>query len=114
MKITQHRGTFLTPPKWTVALGFACLTAACVTAYQCGSWDFSGTPEWTPGVEYSDQFPLTSSFTFTPASCASNCNVQIDAMVQITWVYDATTAPTSMQTRKIWIPRMPMVGTSIS
>jgi hypothetical protein len=49
----------------------------------CGSWVFTGMVE-------DDSFPLSSAFTFTPATCDSGCNVQIDAMIQITWVYDAT------------------------
>jgi hypothetical protein len=83
MKIKQDRSRLLIACKLSVGAALTWLAFGCVPAFQCGSWVFNGTPQ-------GDHFPLSSAFTFTPASCESDCNVQTDAMVQITAVYDAT------------------------
>lgn len=66
-------------------IGFlACFASGCgAPSVNCGSWAFNGTVQSDP-----NSFPLTSSFTFTPATCGSNCKVQTDAMIQMTLVYD--------------------------
>ena len=61
-----------------------CLISACKPTLECGTWDFNGTPS-------GNSFPLSSAFTFTPANCGQNCQCDKDVMIQMTWVYDATT-----------------------
>jgi hypothetical protein len=78
----------LKTPKSTAAVALACLVSGCAVAFECGSWQFTGTPQSTPGIEDSDSFPLMSAFTFTPATCSSTCNVSTDAMIQMVLVYD--------------------------
>jgi hypothetical protein len=69
--------------QWLIlALSLAFL-GGCSPTLECGTWTFSGAPS-------GDSFPLTSSFLFTPATCGKNCRADIDAMIQMTWVYDAT------------------------
>ena len=65
----------------TAFIGAAAPSCSVPPTFQCGSWVFSGTPEF-------DSFPLSSAFTFTPSTCQSNCNVQVDAMIQMMLVYD--------------------------
>jgi hypothetical protein len=67
------------------SIGVVCLAAvllACHPTQECGTWTFSGTPNGT-------SFPLTTTFTFTPATCGKNCNCTKDPIIQMTWVYDA-------------------------
>jgi len=68
-----------------VAVALVCLFSGCAPTEECGSWAFSGTPQSHP-----DQFPLSSAFTFNPSTCGKTCVCDIDAMIQMTWVYDAT------------------------
>jgi hypothetical protein len=70
--------------RWRLGLplSLVCVVLGCTKALNCGGWAFNGTVQ-------GDSFPLTSAFTFTPATCGSSCNVQTDAMIQITLVYDA-------------------------
>jgi hypothetical protein len=71
-----------TAPTFFVLAALVCLSA-CVATLECGTWAFSGTVHSQP-----DSFPLSSAFTFTPATCGKTCDCQTDAMIQITWVYD--------------------------
>lgn len=55
----------------------------CMATLECGSWTFSGTPS-------GNSFPLTDTFTFTPANCGKTCDCTSDPIIQMTWVYDET------------------------
>jgi hypothetical protein len=59
------------------------LLSGCAATLECGSWVFNGTTQSNP-----DSFPLSSGFTFNPSACGKNCECEIDAMIQMTWVYD--------------------------
>lgn len=59
--------------------------SGCSGTLECGSWAFNGTPQSNP-----DQFPLTSAFTFTPATCGKSCQCDSDVMIQMIWVFDVT------------------------
>jgi hypothetical protein len=71
-----------------------CLSAAglllsgCSVALECGSWVFSGTPQSLPGLGAT--FPVSSAFTFTPATCKQDCDCEIDAMIQMVTVFNNT------------------------
>jgi hypothetical protein len=54
----------------------------CRPTEECGTWAFSGTPT-------GNSFPLSNAFTFDPASCGKSCQCTQDAMIQMTWVFDA-------------------------
>jgi hypothetical protein len=67
----------------TVAAALVCWLSGCTPTLNCGTWAFNVTVQSNP-----DAFPLSSAFTFTPATCGQSCSVDSDAMIQITWVYD--------------------------
>jgi len=71
---------------WLVAAGLVCVLSSCKPTLECGTWAFNGTVQSNPSA-----FPLSSAFTYTPATCGQNCTVQTDAMIQMTWVYDTVT-----------------------
>ena len=52
---------------------------------QCGLWAFSGSVATIDGVL---KFPMSNSFTFTPADCGSNCVVDQDAIIQMVVIFD--------------------------
>ena len=56
--------------------------AGCKPTLECGTWVFNGTPT-------GNSFPLSSAFTFNPATCNHSCDKAQDVMIQMTWVYDA-------------------------
>jgi len=77
----------------TAAL-FCIVVVGCTATINCGTWAFNGTPvsasspqAFQAGTSF-PYFPLTSAFTFTPATCNQNCNNATDAMIQMVWVYD--------------------------
>jgi hypothetical protein len=74
----------LTRRKLALFGSFLGVIIGCAAVFQCGTWAFSGAPE-------GDTFPITSAFTFSPASCGKSCDGSHDVMVQMVWVYDATT-----------------------
>jgi hypothetical protein len=63
-----------------IALALIALTG-CTPTFECGSWNFSGTPS-------GNSFPLSSAFTFKPSGCNASCDNVQDVMIQMTWVYD--------------------------
>lgn len=69
------------PLKVAVLLAVTCLLTSCQPTLECGSWNFSGSP--------GGGNPVASSFTFNPATCGQNCQVNTDAMIQMVRVYDA-------------------------
>lgn len=76
---------------------FLCLIAGCTATINCGTWAFSGTPvsasspaAFAAGTSFPN-FPLSSAFTFTPATCNQNCNSSTDVMIQMVYVYDMST-----------------------
>jgi len=69
-------------PVLAIPTFLACLFFGCTPTINCGSWVFKGTVN-------GDSLPLSSAFTFTPSTCGSRCDVQIDAMIQMVRVYDA-------------------------
>jgi hypothetical protein len=70
--------------KVALAASFFFLLTGCQPTLECGTWVFTGTPS-------GNAFPLTSAFTFNPASCGKKCDCQKDVMIQMTWVYDTDT-----------------------
>jgi hypothetical protein len=68
---------------YTVTAVLVCWLSGCTPTLECGTWAFSGTVQSNPSA-----FPLSSAFTYTPATCGQTCNVDSDAMIQMTWVYD--------------------------
>lgn len=58
------------------------LLIGCQSTQECGTWTFSGTPVGTT-------FPLTDTFTFSPATCGKNCTCTQDPIIQMTWVYNS-------------------------
>jgi len=81
----------------SVTAALVCLSTTCNPALQCGTWTFSGTPVSVTAAQCSDKFPpdslsnVVSAFTFNPATCGKSCTCDQDVMIQMTWVYDATT-----------------------
>jgi hypothetical protein len=59
------------------------LFIGCQPTQECGTWVFTGTPS-------GNAFPMSDTFTFTPANCGKNCDCSQDPIIQMTWVYDAT------------------------
>lgn len=72
------------PALLSLLAALCCLISACKPTLECGTWDFTGTPS-------GNSFPLSSAFTFNPANCGKDCQCDQDVMIQMTWVYDATT-----------------------
>lgn len=68
-----------------IALTVVCLLAGCTPTTECGTWAFNGTPTTADGYP---QFPLSSAFTFDPATCGKNCSCTKNCMIQMTWVYN--------------------------
>ena len=65
------------------AVCLVCLIIGCQNTQECGTWSFSGTPS-------GNTFPLTTAFTFNPATCGKNCTCNQDPIIQMVFVYDAT------------------------
>ena len=65
------------------AVCLVCLLVGCQNTQECGTWSFSGTPS-------GNTFPLTTAFTFNPATCGKNCTCNKDPIIQMVFVYDAT------------------------
>ena len=78
--------THISPVKSSVVTGTVAtllfLLSGCTTATECGSWNFTGTPG-------DNSYTVTDAFTFTPANCGSNCNCDVNGIIQMVWVYDS-------------------------
>jgi hypothetical protein len=74
--------------KSLVVTGIATLIlflSGCQPATECGSWNFTGTPD----AAGPDTYGVSDGFTFTPANCGQNCNCTADGIIQMVWVYDS-------------------------
>jgi hypothetical protein len=69
--------------KRALSLSIAAVLVGCAATLECGAWNFNGAIS-------GNSLPLSSAFTFNPATCGKSCSADIDAMIQMVRVYDAT------------------------
>lgn len=82
------------------AVSMICLITACGNpTYPCGTFSFSGSPNGNRGEN------ISTSFSFSPSVCNSNCQTNEIAYIQIVRIIDRDTgdflAPTSQQQARI-------------
>jgi hypothetical protein len=74
MKKLQHAGVL-------TVLAVILVFSGCHPTQECGTWVFTGGPS-------GNSYPMSAAFTFNPANCGKDCNVQTDCIIQMVSVYD--------------------------